>query len=238
MIATLINVALVLLGSAIGLLFKNRISPRFSKAIIAALGLCVIGLGISNLLESNNALCVIICMVVGTLIGEALNIDAAMNRGAERLRRAMTKNGKDNSRFVEGFVSSTVLFCVGALAVNGALQAGLNHNYSILISKGVIDGITAITFSAAYGIGVAFAAIPLLIYEGAITLFAQVIGPYLGDAVVAEMSAVGGTIIVGIGINMLGLPKEKLRVANMLPAIFLPIAYLPLSSLLTGLWTA
>ena len=152
-----------------------------------------------------------------------------------QLLRRRLAGGGSNSRFVEGFVNASVLFCVGAMAINGAMEAGMNQNYDIIISKGVIDGVTSITFAAAMGIGVPFAVIPILLYEGGLTLLAGVVGPYLPAAVITEMSAVGGAIIVGISINMLGLGKEKIRVGNMLPAIFLPIAYMPLAAWIQGL---
>lgn len=234
MIATIINMALVLLGSILGLLFKNKISPRFSSAIFSGLALCVMGIGISSTLKTNDTLCVIICMVIGTVIGEAIQIEARMDGAGEFLRKKLIR-GENNSRFVEGFVASTILFCVGAMAINGSLEAGLNQDYSIIISKGVIDGVTAITFAAAMGVGVAFSALPILIYQGALTLLAQYVGPYLGADVIAEMSAIGGTLIVGIAINMLGMTKEKIRVGNMLPAIFLPIVYIPVVNLISRL---
>jgi len=227
MIATIINCILVLIGSFVGILFKNRISQRLAISITHALGLCVLGIGISSAVKTQNVLCVIICMVVGTLLGEALNIEGRLDGAGEYLRVKLVKQG-ENSRFTEGFVTASVLYCVGSMAIMGALEAGINHNYSILISKGVIDGVTSISFAAAMGVGVAFSVVPMLIYQGALTLLASVAGPYLGAAVVIEMSAVGGTIIAGIAINMLGLGKNKLRVGNLLPAIFLPIAYIPL----------
>jgi hypothetical protein len=162
-------------------------------------------------------------------MGEALDIEGRLDGAGEFLHAKFMKKG-ENSRFTEGFVTATLLFCVGSMAIMGAMEAGMNHNYTILISKGVLDGVTSISFAAAMGVGVAFSAIPMLIYQGALTLLASFAGPYLGTAVVIEMSAVGGTIIAGIAINMLGLGKGKLRVGNMLPAIFLPIAYIPLVS--------
>ncbi len=227
MIATIINCALVLAGSFVGILFKSRISQRFTTAITHALGLCVLGIGISSAVKTENTLCVIICLVAGTLLGEALDIEGRLDGAGEFLRGKLIGAG-ENSRFTEGFVTASVLYCVGSMAIMGAMEAGINHNYSILISKGVIDGVTSISFAAAMGIGVAFSVLPILIYQGALTLLASAVGPCLGTAVVTEMSAAGGTIIVGIAINMLGLGKGKLRVGNMLPAIFLPIAYIPL----------
>lgn len=159
MLATVINVILVLLGSALGLIFKNRISARFSSGLMFALGLCVLGIGISNMIRTNDTLCVIICMVLGTLLGEGLNIEKQLERPGGGVRQQPCP-GEGNNRFVEGFVNASVLFCVGAMAINGSMEAGMNHNYDIIISKAVIDGVTSITFAAAMGVGVAFSACP------------------------------------------------------------------------------
>ena len=235
MLATLINVALILVGSVLGLLFKNLISEKLSIVLTSALALCVLGIGINGMIGTNDTLCVIICMVVGTLIGEAIDIERRLEGAGDLLRRKLVKRN-DTSRFTEGFVTASLLYCVGTMAITGSIEAGLNHNYSILISKGVLDGVSAISFAAAMGIGVAFSSIPLFLYQGGITLLASVVGPYLGEAVITEMSAVGGTIIVALGINMLGLGKEKIKAGNMLPAIFLPIAYVPLIEWLATLF--
>lgn len=235
MLGTIINVALILLGSVLGLVFKNLISEKLSNVLTSALALCVLGIGISGMIGTEDTLCVIICMVIGTLIGEAVDIERRLEGAGDLLRRKLIK-GESTSRFTEGFVTATLLYCVGAMAITGSIEAGLNQNYSILISKGVLDGVTSISFAAAMGIGVAFSVIPLFLYQGGITLLAAVVGPYLGQAVITEMSAVGGTLIVAIGINMLGLGREKIRVGNMLPAIFLPILYIPLVNWLTSLF--
>ena len=174
-------------------------------------------------------------MVVGTLIGEKANIERAMDRFGDLLRRKLVK-GEGNSRFVEGFVNATVLFCVGAMAINGSIAAGIEGDYSILLTKSVMDGVSSITFAAAMGPSVLCAVIPILVYQGGLTLLAGVVGPYLSAAVITEMSAVGGAIIIGIGLNLLELGREHIRVSNMLPAIFLPILYVPLSAFLTGLF--
>lgn len=236
MIATFINAGLVLLGSLLGLLFKRFISDRFTSVVTHALALCVMSIGISMAVKTANTLCVIICMVLGTLLGELLNIEKRLDGAGEFLRRKLIKNdGGKNSRFTEGFVNASLLFCVGAMAITGSIEAGLNHNYSIIVSKGVIDGVSSITFAATMGIGVVFSIIPVIVYQGAITLLAAVVGPYLGDAVILEMSAVGGIAIMGIAVNMLNIPNIKIKVGNMLPAIFLPIAYIPIANWLSGL---
>lgn len=229
MFAVFVNMALVLVGSAVGLLLKNRFSERMGQAVMKGLGLCTVGIGMSSLLGGKDTLCTIICVALGTILGEWLNIEKGMDDLGELLRRKLIKR-EGNSRFVEGFVNATVLYCVGAMSINGAIAAGINGDYSILISKSVMDMVSSITFAAAMGIGVPFAVIPILLYEGGLTLLAGVVGPYLSAAVITEMSAVGGAIIVGIGLNLLGASKEGIRVSNMLPAIFLPIAYVPLAN--------
>ena len=234
MLATIINVVLVLVGSAVGLLFRNLISQRLMAILTHALGLCVLGIGVSNMLGTQNTLCVIVCMVVGAILGNAVDIERRLEGAGDLIRgRLLQKQG--SSRFTEGFVNTALLFCVGAMAITGSIEAGLNHNYEIIISKGVIDGVTAISFAATMGIGVAFSTIPLLIYQGGITLLAGLVGPYLPGAVVTEMTAVGGTLIVAIAINMLELGKTRIQVGNLLPAMFLPIAYLPVAEWLGSL---
>lgn len=234
MLATIINVVLVLLGSAIGLAFKNLISEKLMSILTHALGLCVLGIGISGMIGTENMLCVIVCMVVGTVIGHAVDIEKRLERGGDFLRGKLVKS-EGNSRFTEGFVTASLLFCVGAMAITGSIEAGLNHNYEIIISKGVIDGVTAVSFAATMGVGVAFSVLPVLLYQGAITLLAGWVGALLPAAVITEMSAVGGTLIVAIAVNMLELGKTRIKVGNMLPAIFLPIAYIPLAQLLGSL---
>ena len=234
MIATVINVILVLVGSAAGLLFKNFISDKLTAALTRALGLCVLGIGIGNMLGSRDMLCVIVCMVTGTAVGHAADLERRME-GAGDLLKAKLLKGEDRSRFTEGFVTAFLLYCVGAMSITGSIEAGLNHNYKIIISKGVLDGVSSVSFAATMGVGVAFSAVPLLLYQGGITLLAGWVGPYLPETVITEMTAVGGALIVALAINVLGLGKEKIRVGNMLPAMFLPIVYIPLSGWICGL---
>ena len=234
MLATVINVILVLIGSTVGLLFKNLISDSLTSALTRALNLCVLGIGISNLTGTQDMLCVIVCMVIGTVIGHAADIERRLE-GAGDLLKAKLMKGNSNSRFTEGFVTAFLLYCVGAMSITGSIEAGLNHNYKIIISKGVLDGVTSISFAATMGIGVAFSTVPMLLYQGGITLLAGWVGPYLPKAVITEMSAVGGALIVALAINMLELGKEKIKVGNMLPAMFLPIVYIPLAEWICGL---
>ena len=229
--ATWINVLLILLGGGLGLAFKNLISDRLMSILTHALGLCVLCIGIGSATGTQDMLCVIVCMVAGTVLGHAIDIERRLE-GAGDFLRARLIRGKGGGRFTEGFVSASLLFCVGAMAITGSIDAGLNHDYGTIVSKGVIDGVTSISFAAAMGAGVLFSVIPLLLYQGSITLLAGWIGPYLPVAVITEMTAVGGVRIIALGVNMLELGREKIKVGNMLPAIFLPIAYLPLAGML------
>lgn len=235
MFAVFFNMVTVLAGSILGLLLKNSFSPRVGQALMKCLGLCTLGIGMSTLLGAGDTLCVIICMVIGTALGEWIGIERRMEGLGEALKRKLIKGDGGENRFVEGFVTATVVYCVGAMSINGSIAAGLEHDYSVIISKSVIDGVSSITFAAAMGVGVAFSSVSIFLYQGGITLLAGVVGPYLPGPVITEMSAVGGAIIVGIAMNLLELPKEKIRVGNMLPAIFLPILYVPLSNALSGL---
>ncbi len=229
--ATWINVLLILLGGGLGLAFKNLISDRLMSILTHALGLCVLCIGIGSATGTQDMLCVIVCMVAGTVMGHAIDIERRLESAGDFLRARLIR-GKGGGRFTEGFVSASLLFCVGAMAITGSIDAGLNHDYGTIVSKGVIDGVTSISFAAAMGAGVLFSVIPLLLYQGSITLLAGWIGPYLPAAVITEMTAVGGVLIIAIGVNMLELGREKIKVGNMLPAIFLPIAYLPLAGML------
>lgn len=231
MVATLINCLLILLGSTLGLLLKNKISRRVTDTITQALGLCVLGIGITSAIATENTLCVIVCLVLGTLMGEGLKIEDRLDSLGEVLQAKFSKPG-DEGNFTQGFVTASLLFCIGAMAVVGAIDAGIRGDYAILISKGVIDGVTAISFAAAMGVGVAFSMLPVLLYQGGLTLLAGVAEPFLSTAMITEMGAAGGVIIIGIGLNMLEVGKRRIKVGNMLPAIFLPLVYLPVSQFL------
>ena len=234
--ATFINVALILLGGALGLRFKNLISDGLMSILTHAMGLCVLCIGISSATGTQDMLCVIVCMVIGTMLGHAIDIERRLEGMGDFLRARLIRGG-GASRFTEGFMTASLLFCVGAMAISGSIEAGLNHNYEIIVSKGVIDGVTSISFAATMGVGVLFSTVPLFLYQGGITLLAAWVGPYLPGAVITEMSAVGGLLIVGIAVNMLELSREKIKVGNMLPAIFLPIAYIPLAGWLSTLFS-
>jgi uncharacterized membrane protein YqgA involved in biofilm formation len=228
MIACVINAVLVLLGSAVGLLFKRNIKESWSKAIMTALGLCVLLIGVSGAVKTQNVLCVILSMVFGTILGELLRIEDRLDALGDLLKRRLMK-GRESGRFTEGFMTASLMFCVGSMAIVGSMEAGISHNYSTILSKSALDCVTAVTLSAAMGVGVAFSAAAVLVYQGLLTLLFIFIGDFLPGATVTEMSATGSLLIIALGLNMLGVTGERrIRAGNMLPAVFLPIALLPL----------
>ena len=235
MIAVLVNTATVLLGSAIGLFFRNKINEKFTKAVISALALVTVLIGLSSALKTADILCVIICMALGTVIGELARIDDGIEGAGDFIRSRLLKGRGEGNRFTEGFVTACIVFCVGSMTVVGSFEAGINGNNSIIYAKSALDFVSSMMFAAAMGFGVPFAAVFVLVFQGTLTLLAGALAPFLSTAVITEMSAVGGTILVGMGINMLGISANRIKVANMLPAIFLPIAYIPLSNWIISL---
>lgn len=219
MLGTLVNAAAIIVGGCIGLLLKKGFPERISDAVMSAVGLCVLYIGISGSLAGQKTLVAILSMVIGVLIGTLLDIDRGLNRLGDYAQKKLTKGG--DSGFAEGFVSASLLFCVGAMAVVGSLESGLRNDHSTQFAKALLDGISSIVFASTFGPGVLLSSIAVLVYQGAITLLAGALAPVLSEAVIAEMSCVGSLLIVGIGLNMLKLTKLKL--ANFLPAIFLPI---------------
>ena len=208
--------ALSLWAGLIGMFAGKLLPERLRGSVMTALSLMTIGIAAPVLLKSANALIPIISMVVGTIIGELLNIDAAVNKLGDALQKKC--NG---SPITEGFVTGSLVFAVGALAVMGALESGLQHQHSILISKAVIDGVGALVFASTMGLGVALSGVTVLVAEGSMALLASLVAPFLGEAVVNEITFVGSLLIVGISLNLLGV--TKLWILNMVPAILLPI---------------
>jgi len=167
-------------------------------------------------LKSKELLLMIFALVLGGLLGEALKIEQRLNQLSDRFKKRLNNN---NSQFTEGLTTAFMLFCVGSLTILGAFEEGLGNKPNLLITKAVMDGFSSIALSTAFGIGVLFSVIPLVLYQGSLTLFASFLAPVLSEIVITELSAVGGVMIVGIGINILEL--KKLPVVNMLPALLL-----------------
>ncbi|MBR5095173.1 MAG: DUF554 domain-containing protein [Oscillospiraceae bacterium] len=236
MIAVFVNMATVLVGSLLGIFFRDRLKESFQNAIMKALALCTAVIGVSSAIKTEDLLCVIISMALGTALGELLRIDSGIERAGDAIKARFFKDGGGNSRFTEGFVSACILFCIGSMTIVGSLEAGINKDYSIIYAKSALDFVSSMAFAAAMGYGVPCSVLFILIFQGGLTLLAGLVGPALSQTVVTEMSAVGGTILIGMAVNMLGLGKERIKVANMLPAIFLPIAYIPLASWISGIF--
>lgn len=234
MIAVFVNMATVIVGSLIGILLRNRLKESFQNALIKALALCTAVIGLSSALEAEALLCVILSMALGTALGELIRIDDGIERAGDFLKAKLVPNSGSDSRFTEGFVSACILFCIGSMTIMGSLEAGIHHNYGIIYAKSALDFVSSMAFGAAMGFGVTCSAAFILVFQGGLTLLSGLLAPALSPAAVAEMSAVGGTILIGMALNMLGL-GERIKVANMLPAVFLPLAYFPLAGWLSSL---
>lgn len=232
MIATIINVFTIILGGAIGTLFGNRIGEKYTQGLMTVIGLITFTIGIQNVMGSANTLVVVVCLVLGTMLGMLMKLDNAINNSGDWLKSKLARTKFGSGRFGEAFVTCTILFSVGTMTILGSIQAGLNHDYTILLTKSIMDFVSCLAFSAALGPGAIFACIPVLLVQGSITLLASVVEPLLTAQVVAEMSAVGGAMFLGMSVNLLGLRREPVKVGDMLPAIFLPIIYFPLAALL------
>lgn len=235
MIAVLVNVATVLLGSSIGIIFRNKIKESYVSAVISALALVTVLIGITSAIETADILCVIICMALGTIIGELIRIDDRIEGAGDFIKAKLLRGRGVGGRFTEGFITACIVFCVGSMTIMGSFEAGINGDNSIIFAKSALDFVSSMMFAAAMGLGVPFAAAFVLVFQGGLTLLAGVLAPYLSAAVVTEMSAVGGVILMGMGINMLELSPKRIKVANMLPAVFLPIAYIPIAELISNI---
>ncbi len=213
---TVVNVIAIFLGCSVGFILKSKFPERIGKIIMQALGLVSLLIGVQMALKTNNILLVIFSLVIGGVIGETIGIEEGLERFGERVKLKF-KNNTTSERFVEGFVTASLLYCVGSMAIMGALKEGLSGNPDILYTKSLLDGVTSIAFTAAMGIGVAFSAIPVFLYQGIITLLARLIKDFLSPEVINEMTAVGGILILGIGFGLLEI--KKIKIGNLLPAI-------------------
>ena len=218
-VGSLINAGLVIAGGLIGMLLGNRLPERIRVIVFQGLGLCTLAIGMQMAFKTTNPLYMVGSILLGGIIGEALELEDRIQRGGEALKRTL-KSG--NSKFAEGFVSTTLLFCIGSMAILGPLEEGLGGPMTTTLTKATLDFFAAMAFGAAYGSGVLFSSIPLLIYQGSITLFAAGLRPYLTDLIQAEIVAAGGLMIIGIGINLLEL--KKIRLSNLLPALVVVVA--------------
>lgn len=220
----IVNSVVVILASAIGLIIGQRIPEKLNLAIMQGIGLVVVSIGISGVVEGDNTLVLILSMVIGILIGEGIDIHERINNAINKVTKRFSGD-KDQSQFTQAFMTATMLFCIGSMAIVGSLESGLTGDNATLYTKSVIDGISAILFSSSLGIGVIFSAIPLLLYQGGLVLFAQLLAPLLSAAVILEMTTIGSVLLIGMGLNMLNLTDFKMM--NFIPAIFIPIILVP-----------
>lgn len=221
MIGTIVNVIAIVVGSILGFLVKGKLPERFQNIVIKGISLAVIMIGLQMALSVESTagtLIVIFSLVIGGIIGELLEVENRLESLGQKIQKRF---GSNDGLFVQGFVQSSLIYCVGAMAIMGAIQDGLNNDPSILFTKSLLDGTASIAFSATFGIGVMFSAIPVLVYQGSISLLSSWAQKILVPNTIAMMTATGGLLIMAIGINM--LLEVKIKIGNLLPAIFVAI---------------
>ena len=231
-IGTIVNTLAVIVGSMIGIMIKGGLKQRYQEIIMQALGLATLFIGasgamsgmlkvIDNGLETQGSMLLIGSLVFGALVGEFLNIELRLEQIGEWLKSKV--HIKNDTHFVEGFVTSALVICVGAMAIVGALQDGLQGDPSTLFAKSILDFIIVIVFASTLGIGVTFSALPLFVYQGSITLFATFLKPFLTQSVITNLSFIGSVLIFAVGINLCFY--KKIKVANLLPAMIIPFFF-------------
>lgn len=231
-IGTLINVVAILIGGFVGLFVKKGLNQKMLDSVMRAIGIAVMFVGISGALtgllkinngtiETSGTMLMIISLILGTFIGELLKIEDRLESIGESLKNKVKV--KDSGNFVEAFVTTTLIFCVGAMAIVGSLQDGLTGDFSMLAAKSILDGIMALIIASTMGVGALFSAIPVFIYQGAITLLAEFISPVLSQELVLNLSYIGSALIFGIGVNQVF--GKKIKTGNMLPALLIPVIY-------------
>jgi len=215
---TIVNVIAIFLGCSVGYILKSKFPEKIGKIVMQTLGLASLLIGMQMALKTDNILLMIFSLVIGGIIGEIMGIEKGLEKFGERVKLRL-KSNTASERFVEGFVTASLVYCVGSMAIMGALKEGISGNPDILYTKSLLDGLTSIAFTAAMGIGVLFSVIPLFLYQGGITMLAQLIKDFLSPEVINEMTAVGGILILGIGLELLEI--KKIKIGNLLPAILI-----------------
>lgn len=227
---TIVNVIAVLVGGAIGLLLNKGVPEKLASALMTGVGFCTMYIGIDGCLDGDNTLVAVLSIVFGAVVGTLLDLDGRLKRLGERVEERFSKKESTGGRLAQGFVSASLLFCVGTMAIVGSLQSGLQGNHEMLYLKSVLDAISSVVFGATLGVGVMLSAVSVFVYQGAITMLAQVVAPYLSEVVIAEMNCVGSLLIIGLSLNLLKV--ADIKVANFVPAVFFPILFCPLYQLI------
>jgi uncharacterized membrane protein YqgA involved in biofilm formation len=225
MLGVAVNAGAIVLCAIIGSLFAGKIPSRFETIVRKAIGLAIIYIGLKGAFDSKHTLLLILSLVIGGVIGEAIDIDRWMNRlgdwAGSKFKGRKSQTG--TTSFSEGFVQASIIFCTGSMAIVGSMEAGFTGDYSMLFAKTILDGSISVVLAATMGIGVVFSAVPVFVYEGAIALISIFAGNYLSPEIVTEMSAVGSLSIAAIGLNFLDI--APIKVANLIPSIFVPLVY-------------
>jgi len=226
MLGTIVNSLAIVAGSLLGLLFSRGIAENYKEIILSGVGLSVLLIGMKSALVSNDMMVVIFSVILGALLGEALKIEKKLEGLGMFLERKISAKSNDSRSFARGFVTASLVFCVGSMAIIGSLESGLTGNHQTLFAKSVLDGVTSVIFASTMGLGVMFSAVAVLFYQGLITLTAVFMKNFLVPETIEQMTSVGGLLIMAIGFNMLKI--TTIRVGNLIPAIFLPLVYFAL----------
>ena len=223
MLGTIVNTIAIIMGGLTGLVFRGGIPERYNETIMHAIGLAVVLVGLSGALKVDNILIVIFSLALGTLTGEFLQIESRLERLGKWFEDHLAGSENGDGRMAKAFVTTSLIYCVGSMAIVGSLESGLSGNHHTLFAKSALDGIASVVFASTLGPGVLLSAIPVFIYQGAITVGASFMKQFLTPDVINQMSVVGGLLIMAIGINLLEI--KKIKIGNMLPAIFMPLIY-------------
>ena len=233
MFGVIVNTVTVILGSIVGMLFSKFISEKYTTAIMTAIGLCTLYIGFDGALAGKNTLVLIISLAVGTAVGTLFGIDDGINALGAFIEKKFKRNDGKAS-VAQGFVTASLLFCIGSMTIVGSLNAGISGDNTLLLTKSVLDLISSCVLAASMGIGVLCAAVFVLVFQGGLVLLAGFIGPFLSASAQAELICAGSVMIIALGLNLIGI--TKIKVANMLPALILaPILEYPLSLLMKAI---
>jgi len=222
-LGTIINVLAVILGSFIGLCLKSHIPPKIHQRVFQGIGLTTLLIGMQMALKVENLLLLIFSILIGAIIGEAIDLEKHLDNLANRLKK---KLGSQSSTFTQGLITAFLIFCIGSLTILGALDEGIRGDHTLLLTKSTLDGFTSIALSATYGLGVMFSVIPMLIYQGGITLLAGQFQFLFTPVLINQLTAVGGILILGLGLNLLEI--KQIKITNMLPALVVVFLFKPL----------
>jgi len=223
MLGTIVNALAIIAGSLLGLFFSKGIADNYKEIILSGVGLSVLLIGVKSALVSNDLMVVIFSVIIGALLGEWWQIEKKLESLGAFLEKRVATKSSDTKSFARGFVTASLVFCVGSMAIVGSLESGLTGNHQTLFAKSVLDGVTSVIFASAMGLGVMFSAAAVFLYQGLITVTAVFMKSFLVPETIAQMTSVGGLLIMAIGMNMLKI--TTIRVGNLLPAIFLPLVY-------------